>query len=43
MDVVLIVVVYAFGLLASRVHLPPLVGYLVAGFVLYAFGFEATT
>ena len=43
MDVVMIVVVYAFGLLASRVHLPPLVGYLIAGFVLYAFGFEATT
>ena len=42
MDVALIVVVYACGLLASRVHLPPLVGYLVAGFVLYAFGFEST-
>lgn len=43
MDIALIVVAYAFGLLASRVHLPPLVGYLIAGFVLHAMGFETTT
>lgn len=43
MDIVLIVVAFAFGLLAARVHLPPLVGYLVAGFVLHAFGFAPTT
>jgi len=42
MDVALIIVAYAFGLLAARLRLPPLVGYLVAGFGLYAFGFEAT-
>ena len=42
MDIALILVAYAFGLLAARVHLPPLVGYLVAGFVLHAFGFEVT-
>ena len=42
MDVVLIVVAFGFGFAASRVHLPPLVGYLVAGFVLHAFGFETT-
>lgn len=43
MDIALIVVAYAFGLLAARVHLPPLVGYLVAGFVLHAFGLEVTS
>ena len=42
MDVALLLVAYAFGLLAARIHLPPLVGYLVAGFVLHAFGFETT-
>ena len=42
MDIALIVVAYTFGLLAARVHLPPLVGYLVAGFVLHAFGFDST-
>lgn len=42
MDVALIVVAYAFGLLSARVRLPPLVGYLAAGFVLHAFGFETT-
>ena len=43
MDLALIVVAYAFGLIAARVGLPPLVGYLVAGFVLHASGFEPTT
>ena len=43
MDIELIVVAYAFGWLAARVSLPPLVGYLVAGFALHAFGFEVTT
>lgn len=43
MDVVLVVVAFGFGIAASRVHLPPLVGYLAAGFALHAFGFESTT
>ena len=43
MDIALILVAYAFGLLAARAHLPPLVGYLIAGFALHAFGFETTT
>lgn len=43
MDIALILVAYAFGLFAARIHLPPLVGYLIAGFVLHAFGFETTT
>ena len=34
MDPVLIVAAFVFGSLASRIGLPPLVGYLVAGFVL---------
>ena len=33
---------FALGFVAQRVRLPPLVGYLVAGFVLHALGYEAT-
>ncbi len=42
MDVAMIVIAFGFGLAASRLRLPPLVGYLIAGFVLHAFGFETT-
>ena len=37
-DVVWIVIAFALGLLARLVALPPLTGYLAAGFVLYALG-----
>ncbi len=33
---------FVFGFLARAVGLPPLVGYLLAGFVLHAFGYEST-
>ncbi|NNE74866.1 MAG: cation:proton antiporter [Acidimicrobiales bacterium] len=42
MDLALVLVAFAFGFGASVVRLPPLVGYLAAGFVLHAFGYEAT-
>lgn len=38
MEALWVGVAYGLGLLASRVGLPPLVGYLIAGFVLGAFG-----
>ncbi len=38
----MLLVAFVFGFAATRVHLPALVGYLVAGFVLYAFGFETS-
>jgi predicted Kef-type K+ transport protein len=41
MDPVLIVAAFVFGALVSRIGLPPLVGYLVAGFVLNSLGVEA--
>ncbi|MEA3275300.1 MAG: cation:proton antiporter family protein [Pseudomonadota bacterium] len=41
LDVVWISLAFALGLLARQVSLPPLVGYLVAGFVLHGFGVEA--
>ncbi|WP_419661402.1 KefC: predicted glutathione-regulated potassium-efflux system protein [Desulfosarcina variabilis str. Montpellier] len=41
MDPVLIVAAFVLGSMASRMGLPPLVGYLVAGFVLNGFGIEA--
>ncbi len=41
MDLWLILVAFGFGFAASAVRLPPMVGYLVAGFVLYAFGQES--
>ena len=40
MDLWLILVAFAFGFAASAVRLPPMVGYLIAGFVLHAFGQE---
>ena len=42
MDVVLIIAAFVFGFAATRMGLPALVGYLVAGFVLFALGFEST-
>ena len=41
MDPILIVAAFIFGALSSRVGLPPLVGYLVAGFVLNSLDVEA--
>jgi len=40
MDPVWIVIALFFGLAARQISLPPMVGYLVAGFVLSAFGVE---
>jgi len=42
MEILLLVVAFGFGLAAKAVGLPPLVGYLVAGFVLFGFGYEST-
>ncbi len=42
MDLALVLVAFAFGFGASTIRLPPLVGYLAAGFVLHAFGYETT-
>ena len=41
MDPVLIVAAFILGALVSRIGLPPLVGYLIAGFVLNSLGVEA--
>jgi len=38
MDALLIAIAFIFGLLAQQIRLPPLVGFLVAGFVLSALG-----
>ena len=40
MDPVWVLVAFIFGFAAFRVNLPPLVGYLIAGFVLQAFGVQ---
>lgn len=42
MEIFLLLAAFAFGLGASFLRLPPLVGFLVAGFVLHAFGFDST-
>lgn len=43
MDLVpLLVTAFAFGFVARAMGLPPLAGYLVAGFVLHAIGFQST-
>lgn len=42
MDLMVVVGAFAFGFAATQLRLPPLVGYLVAGFVLHAFGHETT-
>lgn len=38
MDAILIAVAFFFGLIAQQFRLPPLVGFLISGFVLQAFG-----
>lgn len=43
MDIVLICVAFIAGFIAQRCNLPPLVGFLLAGFGLNAFGFESNT
>ena len=40
MDLAIILVTFALGFAAARAGLPPLVGYLGAGFALHAFGYE---
>ncbi|BCX46753.1 sodium/proton-potassium antiporter [Haloferula helveola] len=40
MDILLIATAFIFGLAAQRMRLPPLVGFLIAGFVLQALGQE---
>src|SRR6056297_1819186 len=41
MDIIWIGAAFALGFAVSRVHLPPLVGYLAAGLLLSAFSYEA--
>ncbi|MBC2744774.1 MAG: cation:proton antiporter [Desulfosarcina sp.] len=41
MDPVLIIAAFVLGVVSSRIGLPPLVGYLIAGFALNSFGIEA--
>jgi glutathione-regulated potassium-efflux system ancillary protein KefC len=43
LDVAIIMAAFAVGFLAARVGLPPLVGYLIAGFGLHAFGVAPST
>ena len=40
MDPLWIIAAFVFGVIVARLGLPPLVGYLVAGFVLNSFGVE---
>lgn len=40
MDIMLIVAAFAAGYIALKLNLPPLVGFLIAGFTLQHFGFE---
>lgn len=42
MDIAVILAAFGLGFVAAAVNLPPLVGYLAAGFVLHAFGYEST-
>ncbi len=42
MDVVWVGTAYIVGLLGSRIGFPPLVGYLLAGFILYVFGIRSS-
>lgn len=43
MDFLWILIAFVFGLVARQLTLPPLIGYLSAGFVLNAVGFEPTS
>lgn len=40
MDALLIAIAFVFGLIAQQFRLPPMVGFLIAGFVLKASGQE---
>jgi len=40
MDIIFLLVAFGFGLVAKFAHLPPLIGFLAAGFVLNALGYE---
>jgi len=40
MDIIWVGVAFLFGFAVARVHLPPLVGYLIAGLALAAYGYE---
>lgn len=42
MEILFVFAAYLFGLVAQSIKMPPLVGYLIAGFILAAFGFEPT-
>ncbi|MCB2224843.1 MAG: cation:proton antiporter [Actinobacteria bacterium] len=42
MEITLVLTAFGFGFAAAAARLPPMVGYLAAGFVLHAFGREAT-
>ncbi len=42
MELILITVAFIAGFLALKCQLPPLVGFLLAGFILHHFGFEST-
>ena len=42
MDFLWVLIAFVFGLVARQFSLPPLIGFLVAGFVLNALGREAT-
>ena len=42
MEIVYLIAAFGFGLVAKAGGLPPLVGYLVAGFALHAFGYESS-
>ncbi|USD59877.1 cation:proton antiporter [Vibrio sp. SCSIO 43140] len=43
MELILITVAFIAGFLALKCQLPPLVGFLLAGFLLHNFGFESTS
>ena len=43
MDIILIITAFVSGFLALRLNLPPLVGFLIAGFVLQHYGIETTS
>lgn len=42
MDIAFVLAAFGLGFLASAIRLPPLVGYLAAGFVLHALGYTVT-
>lgn len=42
MEILFLLAAYLFGLVAQMLRLPPLVGYLAAGFILAAFGLQTT-